>query len=74
MQCADGKIDVGVRRDVSKANCLFMKPIKSCGLDYDIVKIEDGLATPGFRTSNMCTPAGRPTKIQTVGAQFAEQF
>jgi hypothetical protein len=74
MQCADGKFDVGVQRDVSKSNCLFMKPIKSCGLDFDIVRIKDGIATPGFRTSNMCTPAGRPTKLQTVGAKFAEQF
>jgi hypothetical protein len=73
-QCADGKFDVGVQRDVSKSKCLFMQPVKSCGLDYDIVKIKDGVATPGFHTTNMCTPAGRPTKLQTVGAQFAEQF
>jgi hypothetical protein len=72
--CADGKFDVGVQRDVSDATCLFMKPIKKCGFDYDIVRIKDGVAIPGFRTSNMCTPAGRPTKLQTVGAQFVEQF
>jgi hypothetical protein len=73
-KCADGKFDVGVQRDVSASNCLFMKPVKSCGVDYDIVKIKDGVATPGFRTANMCKPTGRPTKLQTAGANFAEQF
>ena len=43
-------------------------------IDYEIVKIKDGVAIPGFRTENMCTPDGRPTKLQTVGAKFVEQF
>jgi Adenomatosis polyposis coli down-regulated 1 len=73
-QCADGKFTVAVQRDVSDSNCLFMKPVKSCGLDYDIVRIKDGMATPGFRTADMCKPEGRPTKLQTVGAKFSEQF
>jgi hypothetical protein len=73
-QCANGKFEIGVQRDVSNANCLFMQPVKRCGIDYDIVKIKDGIATPGFRTANMCTPAGRPSKLQSVGAQFSEQF
>jgi hypothetical protein len=73
-QCADGKFDVGVQRDVSKSECLFMKPIKSCGFDYDIVKIKDGVATPGFRTANMCKPSGRPTQLQGAGANFVQQF
>jgi hypothetical protein len=72
--CADGKFDLGVQRDVSNAACLFMQPIQTCGLDYDIVRMKDGVATPGFRTANMCTPAGRPTKLQSVGASFLEQF
>jgi hypothetical protein len=72
--CADGKFDVGVQRDVSEAKCFFMQPIKSCGFDYDIVRIKDGIATPGFRTANMCMPEGRPTKLQNVGASFVEQF
>jgi hypothetical protein len=73
-QCANGKFEIGVQRDVSNANCLFMQPVKRCGIDYDIVKIKDGIATPGFRIANMCTPAGRPSKLQTAGAQFSEQF
>lgn len=73
-QCADGKFAVGVRRDVSDTNCLFMKPVKSCGLDYDIVRIKHGMATPGFRTADMCKPEGRPMKLQTIGAKFLEQF
>ncbi len=73
-QCADGKFIVGVQRDVSDSNCLFMKSVKSCGFDYDIVRIKDGMATPGFRTADMCKPEGRPTKLQTVGAKFLEQF
>jgi hypothetical protein len=73
-QCADGKFVVGVQRDVSDSNCLFMKPVKSCGFDYDIVRIKDGMATPGVRTADMCHPEGRPTQLQTVGARFLEQF
>jgi hypothetical protein len=73
-QCANGKFDIGIQRDVSNAKCLFMQPVKRCGVDYDIVKIKDGIATPGFRTENMCTPAGRPKKLQSVGATFLEQF
>jgi hypothetical protein len=72
--CSDGKFDVGVQRDVSEATCFFMQPIKSCGFDYDIVRIKDGIATPGFRTANMCTPDGRPKKLQDAGASFVEQF
>jgi hypothetical protein len=72
--CADGKFDIGVQRDVSDSNCLFMKPIKDCGFDYDIARIKDGVATPGFRTADMCAPSGRPTKLQDSGARFIEQF
>jgi hypothetical protein len=73
-QCADGKFTVGVQRDVSSSNCLFMKSVQSCGFDYDIVRIKDGMATPGFRTADMCKPEGRPTQLQTIGAKFSEQF
>ncbi len=73
-QCADGKFEVAVQRDVSGSSCLFMKPVQSCGVDYDIVKIKDGMATPGFRTADMCKPEGRPTKLQSVGANFLQQF
>jgi hypothetical protein len=72
--CADGRFEVGIQRDVSAFTCLFMRPIASCGLDYDIVRIRDGVATPGFRTENMCSPAGRPTQLQSSGARFVEQF
>ncbi len=72
--CADGKFTVGVQRDVSGSNCLFMKSVKFCGFDYDIVRIKDGMATPGFRTADMCKPEGRPTQLQTIGAKFLEQF
>jgi hypothetical protein len=72
--CADGKFEVGVQRDVSDSACLHIKSKSSCGVDYEIVKIKDGIATPGFRTSNMCTPEGRPTKLQAIGAKFVQQF
>jgi hypothetical protein len=72
--CANGKFDVGVQRNVSAYSCLFMKPITRCGLDFDIVRIKDGVATPGFRTANMCTAKGRPTRLQSTGARFVEQF
>ncbi len=72
--CADGRFEVGVQRDVSDATCLFMKPVAECGFDYDIVQMKEGVAIPGFRTDNMCMPAGRPTTLQSVGAVFSEQF
>jgi hypothetical protein len=72
--CADGKFEVGVQRDVTEAGCLFIKPKASCGVDYDIMKIKDGLATPGFRTGDMCKPEGRPTSLQAIGVKLLQSF
>jgi hypothetical protein len=72
--CADGKIEVGVQRDVTEAGCLFIKPKASCGVDYDIMKIKDGMATPGFRTGDMCKPEGRPTSLQSIGVKLIQAF
>jgi hypothetical protein len=72
--CADGKFEVGVQRDVTDAGCLFIKPKASCGVDYDIMKIKDGVATPGFRTGDMCKPEGRPTTLQSVGVKLIQAF
>ena len=72
--CGDGEFEVGVQRDVSDTTCLFMQPVDDCGFDFDIVQMKDGVATPGFRTANMCTPEGRPVQLQTEGARFSEQF
>ena len=72
--CGDGQFEVGVQRDVTESGCLFVKPKAACGIDYDIMKIKDGMATPGFRTANMCVPEGRPTALQSTGARFLQQF
>ena len=72
--CADGQFEVGIQRDVTEDGCLFMRPRSECGFDHDIVQIKDGVATPGFRTPNMCTDDGRPTQLQSAGATFVEQF
>jgi hypothetical protein len=72
--CADGKFEVGVQRDVTEAGCLFIKPKASCGVDYDIMKIKDGMATPGFRTGDMCKPEGRPTSLQSIGVKLIQAF
>jgi hypothetical protein len=72
--CADGKFEVGVQRDVTEAGCLFIKPKASCGVDYDIMKIKDGMATPGFRTGDMCKPEGRPISLQSVGVKLIQAF
>jgi hypothetical protein len=72
--CGDGQFEVGVQRDVTESGCLFFKPKAACGVDYDIMKIKDGMATPGFRTGNMCKPEGRPTSLQSTGARFLQQF
>jgi hypothetical protein len=72
--CADGKFEVGVQRDVTEAGCLFIKPKATCGVDYDIMKIKDGVATPGFRTGDMCKPEGRPTTLQSVGVKLIQAF
>jgi Adenomatosis polyposis coli down-regulated 1 len=63
-ECADGNFEVGVQRDVTAQGCLFVKPKAMCGVDYDIMKIKDGQATPGFRTADMCKPEGRPSTLQ----------
>jgi hypothetical protein len=72
--CADGKFEVGVQRDVTEAGCLFRKPKASCGVDYDIMKIKDGFATPGFRTGDTCKPEGRPTSLQSTGVKLIQSF
>ncbi len=72
--CGDGAFEVGVQRDVTESGCLFIKPKAACGVDYDIMKIKDGMATPGFRTPDMCRPEGRPTALQSVGAKFLQNF
>jgi hypothetical protein len=72
--CGDGAFEVGVQRDVTDGGCLFVKPKAACGVDHDIMKIKDGMATPGFRTADMCKPEGRPTSLQSVGAKFLQQF
>jgi hypothetical protein len=72
--CGDGQFEVGVQRDVTESGCLFVKPKALCGVDYDIMKIKDGMATPGFRTADMCKPEGRPNTLQAVGAKFLQQF
>jgi hypothetical protein len=72
--CADGNFEVGVQRDVTEAGCLFIKPKASCGVDYDIMKIKDGIAIPGFRTGDMCKPEGRPTTLQAVGVKLLQSF
>jgi hypothetical protein len=72
--CADGKFEVGVQRDVTEAGCLFIEPKASCGVDYDIMRIKDGVATPGFRTGDMCRPEGRPTSLQAVGVRLLQTF
>jgi hypothetical protein len=69
-QCADGKFEVGVQRDVTETGCLFLKPKAQCGIDHDLVQIRKGILTPGFRTVDMCTPEGRPTRLQSIGAQL----
>ncbi|MES2017504.1 MAG: hypothetical protein V4484_13505 [Pseudomonadota bacterium] len=72
--CADGVFEVGVQRDVSDSACLFMKPKARCGTDFDIVKIKDGVMTTGFRTADMCSAQGLPTRLQSAGAAYVEQF
>jgi hypothetical protein len=69
-QCADGKFEVGVQRDVTETGCLFLKPKAQCGIDHDLVQIRKGVLTPGFRTGDMCKPAGRPTRLQSIGARL----
>jgi hypothetical protein len=72
--CGDGQFEIGVQRDVTESGCLFIKPKATCGADYDIMRIKDGMATPGFRTGDRCKPEGRPTALQSTGAKFLQQF
>lgn len=65
--CGRGNWQVGVQQDISDTACLVFKSKAQCGADYDIVTIADGVLFPGLRTPDMCTPAGRPTELQTTG-------
>lgn len=72
--CADGKFEIGVQRDVTASGCLHIAPLASCGVDFELVRIKDGVATPGFRTANMCSAQGRPQALQSAGAAFIGEF
>ncbi|MEO5730153.1 MAG: hypothetical protein ABI134_20110, partial [Byssovorax sp.] len=63
--CGEGPYTLGEPVVTSKTGCLFLKPITACPADYDITKIEDDRFYNGVRTADMCTPAGRPTALNT---------
>lgn len=66
--CGRRAWEVGVQQDITKTGCLFLKPRASCGLDHDLLQIDDKSMVPGFRTLNMCKPEGRPTRLQSAPA------
>jgi hypothetical protein len=70
--CGKGRWEVGVQKDVTKTGCLLIYPKATCGVDMDIVRVVDGVLTPGVRKQNMCTEAGRPTELQAVGAPIVQ--
>ena len=69
--CGAGAWQVGLEKDVSGTGCpgLEFKPLAECSVDHDIAQIRDGVLYPGVRTSDMCTPEGRPTALQPTGAR-----
>jgi Adenomatosis polyposis coli down-regulated 1 len=71
-KCGKGNWEVGVQQDVTETGCLLIYPKAGCGVDMDIVKVADGVLTPGVRTENMCTEAGRPTELQSSGAPIVQ--
>jgi hypothetical protein len=71
-KCGKGGWEVGVQQDVTETGCLLIYPKASCGVDMDIVKVANGVLTPGVRKQNMCTEAGRPTKLQSIGAPMVK--
>ena len=71
-KCGKGGWEVGVQQDVTETGCLLIQPKASCGVDMDIVRVAKGVLTPGVRKENMCTEAGRPTKLQAIGAPMVK--
>jgi hypothetical protein len=63
--CGSGPLTLGEPMDTAQTGCFILKPIKTCPADYDITKIEDDKFYNGVRTADMCTPAGRPTALNT---------
>lgn len=66
--CGSKRWQVGVQQDVTRTGCLFIKPRRSCGIDHDILAIDEERMVPGFRTADMCRPEGRPARLQTAPA------
>lgn len=65
--CGSRPWEVGVQQDVTEKGCLGFKPKAQCGVDHDLSSIAGGVFHGGFRTADTCTPAGRPTRVQSTG-------
>ncbi|MGL4608165.1 MAG: hypothetical protein ACRCYY_00555 [Trueperaceae bacterium] len=64
--CGSTVWEVGVQQNISETGCLpfGIASLADYPTDHDIVTVQGNQLIPGFRTSNMGTPEGRPSTLQ----------
>ena len=64
--CGTTPYTLRVEKDVSATGCLYFPALSTCSADYDIVKVDGDHLYNGVRSgADMCTPAGRPTALNS---------
>ncbi len=62
-RCGTGAWQIGATQDISNTGCFTFKPLSQCGADYDVARVDADHFSNGARDADMCTPAGRPTRL-----------
>jgi len=68
--CNTAGFKANTAKDISESGCakLGQRPLKDCGADFDLVKVEGDVLTFGERPANqdMCTEAKRPKALSKL--------
>ena len=68
--CNTAGFKSGTAKDISESGCakLGQRPLKDCGADFDLVKVEGDVLTFGERPADqdMCTEAKRPKALSKL--------
>lgn len=63
-RCAGGGWEIGQGKEVTEIGCLGLVPTKStCPVEFDIVRIEDGMLRLGDRSEGLCETERYPTRF-----------